>query len=225
MEEKLIDGEWVTVEDLIQKHAAFINKKITPLVPMGNRMGLTKDDLWQGACMGLMEAFKKYNPDKGVKFLTFAGMYIYGFARKESEESSYIIKIPRTKQELLLRIMRNNLVYEDTNVIAEKLGVDECKVISALKARKSVDSTDRETSDEEITVGMTLKGIDDHSWTVVNDFRGTITEREKFLLDRLIDQYTKVEIAEELGLSRVTVNRDFKKLKRSYEKYEELATV
>ena len=42
----------------------------------------SKEDLYQAGCLGLINAYKKYNPEMNCKFTTYAYMYILGEMRK-----------------------------------------------------------------------------------------------------------------------------------------------
>ena len=49
---------------------------------------ISEDDLFQVGCMALMEAQKKYDPDAGMKFLSYSSYYIRNAIRRELGFSS-----------------------------------------------------------------------------------------------------------------------------------------
>ena len=61
-----------------------------------------KEDLFQAGCMGMIMAYKNYNPDMNVKFTTYAYPYILGEMKKLVREDKSI-KISRNIQLLNLK--------------------------------------------------------------------------------------------------------------------------
>ena len=64
----------------------------------------SKEDLFQAGCLGLVDAYKKYNPNMGCKFTTYAYTYILGEMRKLVREDKGI-KISRQITKLNLKII------------------------------------------------------------------------------------------------------------------------
>ena len=57
----------------------------------------SREDLYQAGCLGLIEAYKRYNPKMNAKFTTYAYPYILGEMRKLVREDKGIkIKIVLT---------------------------------------------------------------------------------------------------------------------------------
>jgi len=58
--------------DIITEYQPLVNK----LVAMYKKTGIPTEDLTQEAMIGLLEAEKKYDPDKGASFATYATYWI-----------------------------------------------------------------------------------------------------------------------------------------------------
>ena len=65
----------------------------------------SKEDLYQAGCLGLIEAYKRYNPEMNAKFTTYAYPYILGEMRKQVREDKGV-KISRVKRERIKTIRR-----------------------------------------------------------------------------------------------------------------------
>jgi RNA polymerase primary sigma factor len=60
-------------------------------------MGLELEDLIAFGNIGLFEAAERFNPDKGVKFITFAVWYIRAELQKALNDLSRVVRIPSHK--------------------------------------------------------------------------------------------------------------------------------
>ena len=60
-------------------------------------MGLELEDLIAFGNIGLFEAVERFNPDKGVKFITFAVWYIRAELQKALNDLSRVVRIPSHK--------------------------------------------------------------------------------------------------------------------------------
>ena len=60
-------------------------------------MGLTLEDLIAYGNLGLFEAVQRFNPDKGVKFITFAVWYIRAEIQKALNDFGRTVRIPSHK--------------------------------------------------------------------------------------------------------------------------------
>ena len=97
--------------------------------------GLPQADLIQEGNMGLMKAVKRFNPEVGVRLVSFAVHWIKAEMHEYILRNWRIVKIATTKaQRKLFFNLRSNkkslswLTSEETRVIAEGLGVSEQEV-------------------------------------------------------------------------------------------------
>ncbi len=116
------------------------------------------EDLIQEGYLGLLNALDLYNPEKGVKFTTYATHLIIGQIKHYLRDKGKIIKEPAWLQELNSKINRviNELSAQygrqpTTREIAEFLGMTTKAIEDVLMTREvfKVSSLDALTSDDE----------------------------------------------------------------------------
>ena len=124
----------------------------------------SNEDLFQVGCVGLINAYKKYDESYNTKFSTYAYPFILG------EISNYVkkdkgIKISREIGKINSMIERASILLTQKYMrepsiseISNYLGIDECLVIDAMIARYPMMSTDSVINDEgrEITLLDTI---------------------------------------------------------------------
>ncbi|MBK0419721.1 sigma-70 family RNA polymerase sigma factor [Leucobacter sp. CSA1] len=103
------------------------------------------DDLRQVAYMGLVKASRRYDPDKGEDFVSFAVPTISGELKRHLRDQGWLVRPPRRVQELHLSIAktRDALTQElqrepSAEDFAERLGVRPEEVWEALESHNSM---------------------------------------------------------------------------------------
>lgn len=190
------------------------------------------EDIFQVACMGLMYAVDRYDPDKGFEFDTFASPTIIGEIKKYYRDKQFIIRIPRRIQELNREINRARTTLEHQLMspptisdIAEYLEVTEEEVIEALEGNnviypKSLSMEfDNSNSDSQDTTLIDLIGSADDNMeniSLVEDMRRRLTTLnpvERIIIEeRYYKGKTQKEVAKIIGKSQMTVSRLEKKV-------------
>lgn len=64
--------------------------------------GEHQDDLFQVACLGLVSAASRYDPDRGIAFSSFASATILGELKRHFRDKGWSVRLPRRVQELHL---------------------------------------------------------------------------------------------------------------------------
>ena len=183
------------------------------------------DDLFQVACLGLINAIDRFDFDRGVAFSSYAVPTILGEIKRYFRDRTWSVRVPRDLQELALKV--DSAVSElDVELhrkptvaeIGAKVGADEEDVLEALEASGAYKATSLESprgSEEESgdTLGDTL-GTEEHGFALAED-RATIehvmrviTPREREILRlRFAEDLTQAEIGERIGVSQMQVSR------------------
>ena len=105
--------------------------------------GLSQADLIQEGNVGLMKAVKRFNPEVGVRLVSFAVNWIKAEMHEYILRNWRIVKIATTKAQrklfFNLRSSKKQLGWlnnEETEAVAEDLGVD-AKVVRQMEGRMS----------------------------------------------------------------------------------------
>lgn len=184
------------------------------------------DDLLQAGTVGLIKAVDGYDHRRGVVFVTYAIPTISGEIKRFFRDTSWPVRVPRSLQELFLRVARRSAALEQElgrpptgAELAADLHLDAADVAVALdvgRAHRS-DSLDALREDRADGSGGTLidrLGERDRNLTLV-EFResvrpllGELLPRERtVLMLRFWGDCTQSEIAERIGCSQMQVSR------------------
>lgn len=184
---------------------------------------LPYEDAFQLAALGLMKALRRYDPGRGVSFITFAYPTIEGELKKHYRDHLELIRLPRPLRDLRQRVnaARQELEREglDTDVpaLAQRLGVSEEAIVEVLAAqhRSSVFSLDYHGGEEgrEATLEHFLGRYDPafedvEKEVVLEGILKQLPSRHRRVMEmRLKAGMTQARIAQELKVSQMHVSR------------------
>jgi RNA polymerase sigma-32 factor len=203
-------------------------------------------DLVQEGNIGLLQALKKYNPTKGVKFSYYASFWIKAYMLKYIMDNWRLVKLGTTQAQ---RKLFYNLKKEQdklikagiepvSTLVAERLGVSE-ELVQEMNLRLSAGrefSLDAPVGpDNEQTYVSLLPSADDEADNILADaqmqemvsdklerFKETLSERELIILNKRLlseEPVTLQELGEEFGVSRERIRQLEERLKRTIKKY------
>ena len=172
-----------------------------------------REDLYQVAMIGLIDAYKHYDKKFDTKFSTYAYYYIVGEVNKYIRESSSL-KISKNLIDLNKKIikvkdaMTQKLGREPTNLeISLFLEVAEEDINQAIIACGEVSSIDGTYED---------RGYDNIPPVEVLDLREELEnlpeEEKNLILARYYEDLTQSEASSVLAMSQVQVSRNEKKI-------------
>ncbi len=197
-------------------------------------------DLIQEGNVGLLEALRRYDPEQGVRFSTYAAWWIKAYMLKFLMDNARLVRVGTTnaRRKLLYNLRREQQklqaqgIVPTTRLLAERFGVAEDDVKDVERALSSPDvSVDTPISDDgDITLGDTLRAggrtVEDEVVTqdlreridaAIAEFREDLGERERVLLDERLaadEPKTLQEIGDRFGITREAVRQAEAKLKR-----------
>jgi RNA polymerase sigma-32 factor len=211
------------------------NLRLVVKMAMGFRRywGKSLLDLIQEGNLGLIQAVRKYDPDKGVKFSYYASFWIRAYMLKHILENWKLVKIGTTQNQrkLFFKLTKekDKLVAQgiapEPEILAERLNVREKDVMEMsqrLGASEISLSTpvggDSETSfdaflpDQSRDVDEQISDTQNRQTLTLElkRFRNTLSEREVDILDNRIlaeEPLTLVQLADKYRISRERIRQ------------------
>ena len=190
------------------------------------RRGEGLDDLVQVARLGLMNAIKRFDPDKGPSFIGFAVPTMMGEVRRYFRDHTWGMRVPRRLRELHVQISRTTaeLAQElgrapTAGELSRALGVPHEEVVECLVAGDAyrLDSLDAprgaDDSGSPRLVSDSVGALDPQIEHITNRealrvLLATLPERERDVLRmRFFESMTQSQIAERIGVSQMQVSR------------------
>ena len=172
-----------------------------------------KEDLYQVAMIGLIDALKHYKNDYNTKFSSFAYYYIVGEVNKYIRENS-CIKVSRNLVELKKKILNakeeisQRLGREATNLeISLYLEVDENLVDEALIFTDEVASLEDSYLDPMSYDNTSAEILD-----LKNELEKLPEKEKQLIYARYFEELTQSETSDVLGISQVQVSRNEAKI-------------
>jgi RNA polymerase sigma-B factor len=214
------DRDSATRDELVEAHlglAEYLARRFS------NR-GEPLEDLVQVASVGLLKAVDRFEPDRGVKFSTYATHTIVGELKRHFRDKGWAVRAPRRMQELYLRLGKivSNLSQElgrspTIPELALEAQVSEEEVLEALEAGQAYRFTSLDapspTEEDGDSLSTTLgeedpELIDAEHRAALHPLIESLPTREQRILHlRFFEGMTQSEIAEQLGISQMHVSR------------------
>jgi len=190
-------------------------------------------DLIQEGNIGLMQAVKKFDPYKNVKFSYYASFWIKAYILKFIMDNWRLVKIGTTQGQrklfFKLKKEKQKLIDEGFDpkpkLLSERLGVSEREIVDMDKRLDgwdvSLDAPIKDDSDterieflseeqESIEDTVAQKEMESLLHTKVAEFRKKMTDRETDIFDQRIfsdSPATLQEIGDQYGISRERVRQ------------------
>lgn len=181
--------------------------------------GVDEDDLFQVASLAMVKALDRFDPEKGVKFVSYVIPSMVGEVRNYFRDSARLIRLPRRGVQLAAQVNRARDELEQAlgrspraDEIADRLNVRLEDVLEALEIYNhrtiSLDSEDEETPIENF-VGAEDAALE--AFETSEQLAGAmsaLSERERSVIRmRFFENLSQRQIAEKLNLSQMTVSR------------------
>ena len=180
------------------------------------------DDLEQAGTVGLLNAVDRFEPDRGVDFLSYAVPTITGEIRRHFRDRTWSMRVPRRLKDLQGAI--NGAVgplsqelgrAPRPSEIAARLDIPPEDVVEGLDAQQAYRSSslDELVAGGDSALAETLGSVDAEMDKV--EYRETLAplldelpERERtILLLRFFGNLTQTQIADRVGISQMHVSR------------------
>jgi RNA polymerase sigma-B factor len=169
------------------------------------------DDLVQVACLGLVKAFDRFDPERGLMFSSFALPTILGELRRHLRDRTWRVHVPRHVQDLSVAL---GPVGE---ALSGELGRSPTVDELAGRMRVSPDAVRdaRQAADTQVghSLAETVGGEDGElaraeRVVVLESWLATLPERERAIVRlRFEEDLTQREVGERMGISQMQVSR------------------
>jgi len=184
--------------------------------------GQALEDLVQVAYVGLISAVDRFDPAREVRFATYAAATIVGELKRHLRDKAWAVRIPRSMQELGLRINKTMPVLTQelgrsptVQELAGRLEATAEEVLAAMDAAQAYTASSLDAPLAEGTAtAHELLGEEDPSlerldeWATLAPAVKGLPERERRVLYlRFFAGMTQSQIAEEIGVSQMHVSR------------------
>lgn len=179
--------------------------------------GMEYDDLFQAGCMGLVKAADGFEPERGLRFSTYAVPVILGEMRRLFRDGG-TVKVSRSLKELALKASRERDAFANregrepsVGELADLLGVEPEQAAEALGASLPPLSLTRSGDEDEgeqmdLPVSPPEDAVTDR--LALQQVIGELEPRDRALIVlRYLNRYTQQATAEKLGMTQVQVSR------------------
>lgn len=183
---------------------------------------LPYEDAFQLAALGLWKALHRFDPSRGVSFITFAYPTVEGELKKHYRDHLELVRLPRPLRDLRQRVNAESRALEregkrpDVVTLAERLGVSEEEIVEVLAASHngSVFSLDYPCGSDDGETLAYFMGQDDPAFEdvernlVIEKALSSLPPRHRRVIEmRLRKGMTQTHIARELRISQMHVSR------------------
>ncbi|GAA4025354.1 SigB/SigF/SigG family RNA polymerase sigma factor [Allokutzneria multivorans] len=186
--------------------------------------GENQEDLTQVATLGLINAVDRFDPERGVDFLSFAVPTIMGEVRRHFRDTSWAVRVPRRLKEMHLSIsaavgeLSQRMGRAPTpSEIATHLGVSREEVFEGLEATNAYRSASLDDmllgENDGVSLGDALGEEDEGMADVerresLQPLLERLPERERTIVVlRFFGNMTQTQIADRVGISQMHVSR------------------
>lgn len=183
--------------------------------------GIDLEDLVQVACLALVKAANRYEPDRGTRFAAYATPTITGELKRYFRDHAWTVRPPRQLQELRAEVLAEedrlrHLLHREPSVgeVAAALALDCAQVRNARQCSIAYHAVPLEWHFADHDGPMELMATDASTCDrverrhVLSWALRELTDRElKIIRMRFVDERTQADIGAVLGISQMQVSR------------------
>lgn len=185
--------------------------------------GVEYDDIYQVACLGILYAVERFDPDRGVKFATFATPTVLGEIRRYFRDKGNFVRIPRKLYEVFYKAEKIRRLSSDISraEIARILNIPEQTLDSLYEVgdMSFIKSLEYEAYADGEAALSSIVGVDDKNYLMIEnrDFIQSCLDRlaedeRRFVQLRYYEEKSQKEIADITGVSQMQISRLEKKV-------------
>jgi RNA polymerase sigma-B factor len=185
--------------------------------------GEPAEDLTQVAMLGLVKAIDGFDPDRGLRFSTYATPTILGELKRHFRDRGWAVRPPRRVHDLFLNVQHavDDLAQElrrspTIPEIAERVCASVDDVVEAIDARalrRSASLDARIGPNDDRSLASSVGGDDpelagvDRGLTLAAVVNRLPEAEQEIVRLRFVDGLTQLEIAQRVGRSQMQISR------------------
>lgn len=219
---ELVESNLYLVNILIRK---YLNK------------GVDYDDLYQVGAMALINAVERFDASKGFEFSSFATPTIIGEIKKYFRDKEWSLKVPRRLKELAGKMQKakEELTSElgrspTPEELADKLDVPQSDIIQAMESSMAYNAFSLNQTFDEAGEEGDSAALEKYASTneagyerleyqeIISKVLSELSETNKYIFrSRFVEDKSQAQIAEELGVSQMTISRAEKNIRMRFQ--------
>jgi len=184
------------------------------------------EDLVQVGSIGLINAIDRFDPDRGIKFSTYATPTIVGEIRRYFRDKAWSLKVPRRLQELNLAAAKAQEALSaklgrppTIREVAQRIGASEEETLEAIELGNAYDTVSldsqmaSDTDSSAMTLGEFVGGEDAtirnlEAYGDLNQAIEYLEPRERMIIVyRFFRDMSQADVANKLNISQMHVSR------------------
>lgn len=186
--------------------------------------GVEQDDLEQVAAMALMKAIERFEPERGLKFTTYATPTIAGEVRNYLRDKGSLLRVSRDVRSRLYQMqqIRDTLTQQlqrepSISELAAAMGIDPESLLSLLEQREASEVTSLSagtSSDEDAQMIEEKLGAFDRGFEEVEQsewmqwvMRQLTPAEQELLRLRFVERLGQRDTAKQMNISQMQVSR------------------
>ncbi|MBI4596434.1 MAG: RNA polymerase sigma factor RpoD/SigA [Candidatus Tectomicrobia bacterium] len=185
---RIREGDEKALNELVRRNLRYV----VSVSNMYRGCGLSLDDLISEGNIGLIQAAKRFDPDKGVKFITYAVWWIRQAIMHALAEQSGTVRLPIKQAGVLFKIGEEFKRYFQANAkepsseeLADKLGVTVEDIETIMRVYRTYLSLDTPLKDDDETSYLDLVESENMPSVEENILKASLSEEIEEILEEL----------------------------------------
>lgn len=185
---RIREGDEKALNELVRRNLRYV----VSVSNMYRGCGLSLDDLISEGNIGLIQAAKRFDPDKGVKFITYAVWWIRQAIMHALAEQSGTVRLPIKQAGVLFKIGEEFKRYFQANAkepsseeLADKLGVTVEDIETIMRVYRTYLSLDTPLKDDDETSYLDLVESENMPSVEENILKASLCEEIEEILEEL----------------------------------------
>ena len=212
---RLQAGDQVAEERLMEENMPLV----AAIARRYRNCGLVQEDMFQLGSIGLLQALRRFDPDRGLCFSTYAVPLIAGEIRRFLRDDG-MVKFSRETKSLAIQIERIRREQGDLTLeeLSARLRVPAEDIAAAMASRTAALSLDAPADEDGADLQTFLGSADADTEkdalrrVELRELFSVLSDRERQVLFlRYFQDRTQNEVGRRLGLSQVQISRIEKK--------------